>query len=138
MADATPLSDRYWFIQGNEAKFIDIPVPEFWDQLIGGKHRDPLVRDVSEADGWLITSYEMAEDMSSSEMHPEGDELHYLASGRLGLVLEEDDGNRTVELRPGTSAVVPKGVWHRFLVRERGQGISITFGRGTQHRAVGA
>ncbi len=131
---ATPLDERYWFVTGNEARLIDVPVPEFWDQVMSGAPSDPAVRDAVAADGWLVSTYTMSEDMTHSEMHPAGDELHYLVSGRLGLVLEGDDGDRVVDLEPGTSAVVPKGVWHRFVVTEPGTGVAVTFGRGTEHR----
>ncbi len=40
-------------------------------------------------------------DHSHWEMHPAGEELIYLASGRIDLVLETDEGERTVEMRPG-------------------------------------
>ena len=136
MADPTPLAERYWFIEGNEAKFVDVPTPRFWDQLMTGDYVDDDVKRVAVADGWLVTAFEMTSDMNGSEMHPEGDELHYLVSGRLDLVLEKDDGDRILELTPGTSAAVPKGVWHRFIVREPGRGISMTFGRGTEHRPL--
>lgn len=136
--DAAPLAQRYCFLTGNEARVIDVPVDEFWAQLMGGSPSTPAVRDVTALDGWLVTSYEMAQDMTSSEMHPEGDEFHYLVSGRLGLVLDEDDGERVVELEPGMSAVVAKGVWHRFVVREPGTGLAVTFGRGTEHRPIRA
>jgi mannose-6-phosphate isomerase-like protein (cupin superfamily) len=77
----------------------------------------------------------MDESMSSSEMHPAGDELHYLVSGALDLVLEHDDRDaEVVPIEAGDSAMVARGVWHRFEVREPAVGLAITFGRGTQHR----
>lgn len=138
MTDAAPLAERYFFLTGNEARAIDVPVPEFWEQLMSGSFTDPVVRDTATLDGWLVAAYEMREDMTSSEMHPEGDEFHFLVSGHLELVLEDDDGDRLFELTPGLSAVVPRGVWHRFVVREPGVGVAVTFGRGTQHRPARA
>jgi len=136
MPEPTPLDERYWFIEGRDAHFVDVPVPEFWNQLITGDVTDDVVKRVANTDGWLVSTYRMAADMDSSEMHPEGDELHYLVSGRLDLVLEEGDGDRVLELTPGDSASVPKGVWHRFIVREPALGIAITCGRGTEHRPL--
>jgi mannose-6-phosphate isomerase-like protein (cupin superfamily) len=133
---AAPLAERYWFVTGNEARLIDVPVPEFWEQVMSGAPSDPAVRDVVTEDGWLVSTYTMTADMTHVEMHPAGDELHYLVSGRLGLVLEEDGGERVVALEPGSSAVVPKGVWHRFVVTEPGTGVAVTFGRGTEHRPL--
>ena len=135
MSESRPLSERYFFLAGNESRPVDVPVPEFWRQLIGGTPTDPVVADVATADGWLVTRYEMGESMSSSEMHPEGDELHYLVSGALDLVLEHDhNAAEIVPLEAGDSAMVGRGVWHRFVVREPAVGVAITFGRGTQHR----
>jgi len=136
MTEPRPLSDRYWFVAGNEALPIDVPVPEFWNQLMSGEYDDEVVEKVAEASGWLVAAYDMTDDMQSSEMHPDGDELHYLVSGQLDLVLEHDDGDEVVALRAGVSASVPKGVWHRFVVREPAHGLAITFGRGTQHRPL--
>jgi mannose-6-phosphate isomerase-like protein (cupin superfamily) len=134
---AAPLSERYFFLAANQSRPIDVPVGDFWAQLMSGDHADPVVAEVSTADGWLVTSYEMAESMSSSEMHPDGDELHYLVSGALDLVLEHDDrDDEVVELRAGDGAMVAKGVWHRFVVREPALGVAMTFGRGTQHRSL--
>ena len=136
MTEPRPLSDRYWFVAGNEALPIDVPVPEFWNQLMSRQYDHDVVGKVAERDGWLVSTYAVADDMQSSEMHPDGDELHYLVSGRLDLVLERDDGDEVVELTAGVSAAVPQGVWHRFVVREPAHGLAITFGRGTQHRAL--
>jgi mannose-6-phosphate isomerase-like protein (cupin superfamily) len=130
-----PLAERYFFLTGNESRPIDVPVGEFWRQLIGGAPTDPVVADVATADGWLVTRYEMPESMDSAEMHPDGDELHYLVSGALDLVLEHDDrAHETIAIEAGESAMVARGVWHRFVVREPAVGVAITFGRGTQHR----
>jgi mannose-6-phosphate isomerase-like protein (cupin superfamily) len=54
----------------------------------------------------------------------------------LDLVLQENDRERTVELRSGTAFIVPRGTWHRGIVRSPGAMLSITYGAGTQHRAL--
>lgn len=70
------------------------------------------------------------------EMHPDGDEILYLISGRIDVVLEEDGSERLIEVRPGQGCVVPKGVWHRVLLREPSQLLHITPGPGGEHRPV--
>lgn len=62
------------------------------------------------------------------EVHPDGDELLYLASGAVTLLLELEDGHKTVELVAGDAVVVPQGVWHKITLREPGQLIHITPG----------
>lgn len=70
------------------------------------------------------------------EMHPDGDELLFLVSGRIDVVLETDGQQdavgqeQTLELLPGNAIVVPKGVWHRVLIREPSQLVHITPGPG--------
>jgi len=86
--------------------------------------------------GWLVSAYHMTGDTRAWETHPSGDELLYLLSGANDVVLEMDDGQRTIELRAGSACVVPRGRWHRQIVRSPGDILSMTFGKGTQHRPV--
>ena len=62
------------------------------------------------------------------EMHPDADELLYLISGRVEVVLELDDGERRVEVDAGQAIVVPQGTWHQIYVIEPGQLLNITPG----------
>jgi len=70
------------------------------------------------------------------EMHPAGEEIVYLLSGAIDLVLEEPGGDRLITLRPGQTCIVPRGVWHRAIVHTPGDTLHITRGAGTQHRPV--
>ena len=74
----------------------------------------------------------------AGEMHPDGDELLYLISGRVDVILEEDGSETLLELRPGQGLVVPKGVWHRVKLREPSQLLHITPGPGGEHRPLGS
>ncbi len=62
------------------------------------------------------------------EMHPDGDEVLFLISGRSDVVLEENGEGSAVEMIPGQTLVVLKGVWHRVVPREPSQLIHITPG----------
>ena len=55
------------------------------------------------------------------EMHPESDELLFLVSGGLDVILQEDGAEQTVALDAGQAAIVPRGVWHRLVMREPGK-----------------
>lgn len=68
------------------------------------------------------------------EMHPDGDEVLFLVSGRVDVVLEEDGAETIVEVGPGQAVVVPRGVWHRVLLREPSQLLHITPGPGGEWR----
>ena len=51
-----------------------------------------------------------------------------------GIVLEGAEGDRIIELRAGTSCLVPRGTWHKQVVHTPGQELAITYGKGTKHR----
>ena len=70
------------------------------------------------------------------EMHPDADEVIFLISGRVDVVLEEDGVENTVEVGPGQAVIVPRGVWHRVLVREPGQLLHITPGSRGEWRPI--
>jgi Thermophilic glucose-6-phosphate isomerase and related metalloenzymes len=136
-SSAELLQEQYWYIDGTDAFPIPLPVDEFWAQVMSGAPSEPLVARVLETDGWLVTQYDIDGGTDHDELHPHGDELHYLVSGDLDLVLVADDGTpTTISMRPGTMANVPRGVWHRLQARAPSRGIAFTAGRGTQHRAI--
>jgi mannose-6-phosphate isomerase-like protein (cupin superfamily) len=136
---AEPLNERYWYVEGAEARPIGLPVDEFWSQVMSGAPTDPFVSHVVQADGWLVTQYDVEGGAGHEEMHPEGDELHYLVSGDLDVVLVSDDGTEhVITMRPGSMANVPRGVWHRIEARAPSRGIAFTAGRGTRHRPTGS
>jgi mannose-6-phosphate isomerase-like protein (cupin superfamily) len=76
------------------------------------------------------------------EMHPDGDELLYLVSGCIDVIMEDGGDEETVgserveALRPGEAILVPKGVWHRVEVREPSRLVHITPGPGDGHRRL--
>ena len=72
------------------------------------------------------------------EMHPDGDELLYLISGAVSVVLELSDATKTLEVGPGQAVIVPKGVWHRVLIHEPSQLVHLTPGPGGEHRPLSA
>ena len=61
------------------------------------------------------------------EVHPDGDEILYVISGRLRIVGESDPDTAT-ELGPGDACVVSKGEWHRLTMLEPAQLVHITPG----------
>jgi mannose-6-phosphate isomerase-like protein (cupin superfamily) len=134
---AEPLHERYWYVEGTDARPVPLPAGEFWSQVMSGAPNDPFVAHVLGADGWLVTQYDVDGRADHEEMHPEGDELHYLVSGDLDFVLVHDDGSTSaITMRPGTMCNVPRGVWHRIEARAPSRGIALTAGRGTGHRPV--
>jgi mannose-6-phosphate isomerase-like protein (cupin superfamily) len=66
------------------------------------------------------------------EMHPAGDEVLIMLTGELGV--EYSDGSRrgTSSLQPSHGIVMPKGVWHRLVLREPGLLLALSPPQGTQ------
>jgi mannose-6-phosphate isomerase-like protein (cupin superfamily) len=67
------------------------------------------------------------------EMHPDGDEVLYLVSGRVDVVIDDGDATTigkqtTVVLRAGDAFVVPRGVWHQVQVVEPSYFVHLTPG----------
>ncbi|HKY15942.1 MAG TPA: cupin domain-containing protein [Microthrixaceae bacterium] len=75
------------------------------------------------------------------ELHPDGDELLYLISGRVAVVLDDGDIETVgieerFALEPGTACIVPRGVWHRVEVLEPSHLVHVTPGPGGGHRPL--
>jgi mannose-6-phosphate isomerase-like protein (cupin superfamily) len=86
--------------------------------------------------GRLVGVTHQTGDWPTWERHPAGDELIVLLSGAVDIVLQDQEGERVVELRRGAASIVPRGVWHRFIVCTPGYVLFITPGSGTQHRPL--
>jgi mannose-6-phosphate isomerase-like protein (cupin superfamily) len=63
----------------------------------------------------------------NGEVHPDGDEILYVISGRL-RVTGESDPHDALDMGPGDACIVRKGEWHRVLMVEPAQLIHITLG----------
>jgi mannose-6-phosphate isomerase-like protein (cupin superfamily) len=71
----------------------------------------------------------------AGEMHPDGDEILYLISGRVRVVFlgsAVDD----IEVSPDDGLVVPKGVWHRVDILEPSQIVYLTPGPNNEYRPL--
>lgn len=69
------------------------------------------------------------------EMHPDGDEVLYLISGRANVVFL-DSSEKDIEIRPGDGLVIPRGTWHRVDILEPCQIVYATPGPNNQFRPV--
>jgi mannose-6-phosphate isomerase-like protein (cupin superfamily) len=109
---------------GGGANRIEVG-PDFWSTI---DRRDDLL------EGRLLAVFSNTEDWPHWEMHPNGEEVLVLLSGAMDLVFEKGGAERVLELRAGRTCIVPRGTWHRAIVREPGDLLAITAGRGTKHR----
>jgi mannose-6-phosphate isomerase-like protein (cupin superfamily) len=71
----------------------------------------------------------------NGEVHPDGDEILYVISGRLRII-GESDPNAALDLGPGDACIVRKGEWHRVLMVEPAQLIHITPGPRGDYRPL--
>jgi mannose-6-phosphate isomerase-like protein (cupin superfamily) len=89
--------------------------------------------------GRIVSVFSYAHTWDVQERHPTGDELAYVVSGAVDLLLEDDRGRgeRAVRLGAGDAGIVPAGSWHRLAVREPCTVLFITPVPGaTEHRSV--
>lgn len=88
----------------------------------GQVHADPQEFDF-EQEGWMLTTFHMETDADVHadhwEIHPEADEIVSCLTGGVRLYLrpgQPGDEEEEVQLGPGTTAIVPRGRWHRLAV----------------------
>ena len=121
------LDSTYLHLQDGPA-MSPVPVDEkFWAEI----HTRADIQD-----GRLVMLFHSAEDWGNWEKHPAGDELVYLLSGAVDLILEGPDGETVIELRDRAACIVPSGIWHRAIVHQPSNLLHITRGAGTEHRPV--
>lgn len=125
---ATSLSSTYVHLRDDRSATDVAVTPTFWQELAGGE------RPALDA-GRLLMQLDFTEDWPTWEMHPAGDEVVLLVSGRAELVLEVDGGERSVRLQaPGDFVRVPKGVWHTARISSPCSLVFVTPGEGTLNR----
>ena len=128
MTDTLDLFTTHVHLHEDGAATTHARTPDFWHTLVM-KERDRIVgarRALQPADFHA----------DEWEMHPRGDELLYLINGALDAIFDEPGGERVVPLRCGDTCVVPRGVWHRLVVREPSELLFVTPASGTQIRPV--
>lgn len=128
------LRQTYAFLEdGGKAPLIRI-TETFWKDLMGGDPKSPDAIRVARGDGWLVAVYPITADGAAWEMHPSGDEMLLMLSGEMSVVFQQKGTEAITDLPAGTACIVPRGVWHRQVVRRPGEFLGVTYGKGTQHR----
>ncbi len=112
------LSDR------GDAEAVKV-TPMFW--RVSGKRYDRLAG---------VFDFNSAKDLHSSmqEMHRDADEVLFLVSGAIDVLSEEGSTEQTVALESGEAVIVPRGVWHRLVMRRPGRLLFINSRKGMQGR----
>ncbi len=87
-------------------------------------------------DGYTFGVATMSENSPhDGEMHPDGDEVLYLISGKVRITLETDPVQE-LDMLPGDGMIVPKGIWHRVDIIEPSQIVYLTPGPGGEYRPL--
>jgi len=107
-----------------ESVFVD---DGFWDQI--GKRKELH-------EGRLMGAFRVTKDPSHWEMHPDGEEILYLISGSMDVILQEQNDERVIALRNSGVCIVPRGTWHRQVVHSPCEFVFITPGKRTQARPI--
>ncbi len=85
----------------------------------------------------LVSSFSFDSDWSSWEMHPAGDEIVYLVSGEVEMILEQSGARDSISLsEPGSYVIVPKGTWHSAKTKVPTNMLFVTPGQGTNHKPL--
>lgn len=85
-------------------------------------------------DGMTVGIVTMEHDAPhGGEVHPDGDEILYVISGRL-RVTGDSAPSEPLELRPGMACIVKQGEWHKVDVLEKTRLLHMTPGPNGDHR----
>lgn len=87
-------------------------------------------------DGMTVGILTLTEDAPhDGEMHPDGDEILHVISGRIRVTCDSAPGEELV-LGPGDTCIVPRGEWHKVMLLEETRLLHITPGPNGDHRPL--
>jgi mannose-6-phosphate isomerase-like protein (cupin superfamily) len=121
------LASTFVVLQPDKSAVPVTVTPTIWDEL--DRRFDEFKGRV------LVSCFGFEGDWDTWEMHPAGDELVCLLSGRASF---EFEGRGTVaELSvPGSFVIVPRGTWHTAHTDVPTKMLFVTPGEGTQNKAL--
>ena len=123
--EAFQLEGKFVHLENDGEMTSHLVDKEFWSE---GSSRGYL------GSGRLMGILNLDAGPSHWEVHPDGDELLYLLSGSMDVVLETDGENKVINLSGHSSCIVPRETWHQTIAREPCSLLFITPSKGTQHR----
>lgn len=112
-------------------------------QMIFDIHRDlsvstrtPAAGPPQRIDGMTVGIITMSSNAPhNGELHPDGDEILYVISGRIS-VRGESAPDDPLLMQAGDACIVPKGEWHKVDLLEETQLMHITPGPNGDHRPL--
>ena len=118
--------DTFIDIAGDAATPIEV-TETFWSDLMSGRVT---------IEGFMMARLPVTGTSEHWERHPEGEEILYLLSGTVEVVLDEGAGENRVRLDAGRALIVPRGVWHYIDAVTASEMLFLTCGMGTEHKPV--
>jgi mannose-6-phosphate isomerase-like protein (cupin superfamily) len=83
----------------------------------------------------LVAKFDFASDWPTWEIHPAGDEIVVLLSGRAELIFDRAGSHQVMSLtEPGSFVVVPQGTWHTARISMPTSMLFVTPGEGTENK----
>jgi mannose-6-phosphate isomerase-like protein (cupin superfamily) len=83
----------------------------------------------------LVAQFDFEADWPSWEIHPAGDEIVVLLSGRADMILDQAGSHQKTSLaQPGSFVIVPKGTWHTARISTPTSMLFVTPGQGTENK----
>ena len=67
---------------------------------------------------WLLSEIDYEADWDHWKQHPAGDEIIYLLSGSIDIILDLDKHAKTIELRTNGNLTIPRGVWYTLKIHK--------------------
>lgn len=106
------------------------------EKVKGGEYFWEAPRPVQDRIGqlWLLSEHHYDEDWEHWEQHPAGDELVYLLSGSMDIILDMGANSKTIKLRTSGAATIPRGVWHILKIHTPCHVLNISREFNTKHR----
>jgi mannose-6-phosphate isomerase-like protein (cupin superfamily) len=117
-------------VVGPELRATDVAVtPTIWEEL--DRRFDHFKGHL------LVARFDFTADWPSWEVHPAGDEVVVLLSGRADLILDRGGSHEVSALtQPGSFVIVPKGVWHTGRTSTPTSMLFVTPGQGTENKSA--
>ena len=134
--------ERRYLELGPDGSALAIDPQVLWNELRERTRRprtQSLFDTSTEKSGesaWLVGIYTMRGAWDLWERHTLGDEMIYVVSGKVEIVMEHDATESRVVLEEGASYVMPRNVWHRGGARSSGATLHITPRHGNEHKPV--
>jgi mannose-6-phosphate isomerase-like protein (cupin superfamily) len=83
----------------------------------------------------LVAQFDFEADWPSWEIHPAGDEIVVLLSGRADMILDLGGSYQVTALaQSGSFVIVPKGTWHTARISTPTSMLFVTPGQGTENK----